>query len=188
VTTAARNATNVTASSSSGARVRVRVIAGQPLAASKAAAATQTPSAAPQGFDATFGKPSTATSIGKNGSNVVTSSDPAGSSPTAPLGGSTAASAAQQFISKPEILSAQRKYALGPQTAVLSGLKALTPVLLKQPGAQKMLLVGCLLQQQVPTKGGFATFEAMKLAVQDMLPQMKPPVNVNLTCFETQVS
>lgn len=78
--------------------------------------------------------------------------------------------------------------------AAISGLTGPDPFVFNQPGAQLALSIGCLLGRAASQPLGDdgdeldMSFEAMKLALRDFLPRMKPPVNVTLTCYNTHVS
>lgn len=72
--------------------------------------------------------------------------------------------------------------------AARSGLTGPEPFLLRQPGAQQTLRIGCLLVRQQLQQGGTSlAHEAMKLSLRDNLPKIMPAFNTTLTCYETQV-
>jgi hypothetical protein len=79
-----------------------------------------------------------------------------------------------------------------PGSAAKSGLVGPKPFVLQQQGAVGTLSLGCLLTQEgKATVAGQGVpdmaFEAMKLALQDIVPQIKPPMNATLTCFNAKV-
>lgn len=79
-----------------------------------------------------------------------------------------------------------------PPGHITSALSGPQPYVFKQPGARQTIKIGCLLE--MPQEGqrpedafSSANFEAMKLALQDKLPPLKLPINVNLTCLYLNV-
>jgi hypothetical protein len=93
----------------------------------------------------------------------------------------------------PPIYVAGKDFAAAPQTAMaVSGNLGPEPWVFNMPGATRTMQLGCLLDfrmngtQFLPHQ----IHEALKLAVQDVMPTLNltEPVNIKLTCYDTVVS
>lgn len=83
-------------------------------------------------------------------------------------------------------MAGQPAMALGANSSLFKGPE---PYVIKQSGAQETILIGCALPFEGSDQDsvGKAVHVALKMALQDLVPKMKPPVNVNLTCLNSRV-
>lgn len=82
-------------------------------------------------------------------------------------------------------MAGQPAMALGANSSLFKGPE---PYVIKQSGAQETILIGCALPFEGSDQDsvGKAVHVALKMALQDLVPKMKPPVNVNLTCLNSR--
>jgi hypothetical protein len=70
-----------------------------------------------------------------------------------------------------------------------ASLRGPEPIIFNTPGAKKTVLIGCALPLEGTDHdvGGRAVLQGVKMAITDLLPELKLGINVNLTCLNSKV-